>query len=321
MSVPVASTITRKGRYYVDNATGARYPSVTTVIDRALSKPALNSWYAKTTATRAVDELAELSRKVRLDGPEQAVKWLASAPRDTKTSAAVRGSDLHDLAERHATGQDLPDELDEDVRAMLAHYRTFLEDFEPVITHTEMTVLNRTLGYGGTCDAVMRLGAYDGRPLIVDYKTGRTGPYPEWAVQLAAYVGGEYVLTREQGAIVTSPMPDVDAGKALILRIRPHTYELHEADLTGLLDVFAAMLNIFEFTENGSPFTQRGPDHQRADYWTKCIEQATTIDALNHIWVEAVAVNAWTNDLLDKCKDRKRTITKQMITNGRQPAR
>lgn len=309
MTAPVASEITKRGRYYVDNATGARYPSVTTVIDRALSKPQLNTWYAKTTATRAVDGLAELSRMVRLDGPEKAAMWLANAPRETKNSAAVRGSDLHDLAERNATGRELPADIGDDVRAMLGHYRTFLTDFEPVITHTEMTVLNRTLGYGGTCDAIMRLPAFEGRPLVVDYKTGRTGPYPEWAVQLAAYAGGEYVLTRERGAIVTNPMPDVDAGKALILRVRPHTYELHEADLTGLLDVFAAMLGVHAFTENESPFTQRAPDHQRVDYWTALIEAASTVDALNHVWVEAVAVNAWTDDLLDKCKTRKQMIT------------
>ena len=305
---PAGSTITKRGRYYIDTTTGASYPSVTTVLDAALSKPALNAWYAKTTAVRAVDALAELSRRVRLDGPDDTIRWLARAPREAASTAAIRGSDLHDLAERHATGQDLPADLADDVRAMLTQYQTFLTDFQPEISHAEMTVLNRTIGYGGTCDAVMTLPAFGAGPLIVDYKTGRTGPYAEWAIQLAAYAHGELVLARDGKQTTTRPMPEIDTSRALILRIRPDTYELHEADLTGLIGVFEAMTVIHAFTRADTPFKQCFPQHKNPEYWAESIRKAATVDDLNRIWIDAVAVNAWTDDLLTRCQRRKAEI-------------
>ncbi|MFI0481722.1 hypothetical protein [Actinomadura sp. 9N215] len=313
MTAPAASTITKRGRYYIDTVNGGRYPSVTTVIDTALSKPALNTWYAKQTAERAVDQMAELGRRVRLDGVESAVKWLAAAPRDAARSAAVKGSDLHDLAERHARGEALPVDLHSDVKAMLAHYETFLADWSPEIAHTEMTVLNRTLGYGGTADAVMRLPAYAGLPLVADYKTGRTGPYAEWAVQLAAYAAGECVLTKSDDRrpkIHESAMPAVDSTRALILRIRPDSYELHEADLSGLLDVFTAMLRIHAFTETVGPFTRRLPAHESGAYWARRISGARTVEELHVIWADAVAASRWDDDLLNQCAARKAEIVR-----------
>ncbi|MBT2213482.1 hypothetical protein [Actinomadura sp. NEAU-AAG7] len=308
MTAPAASTITRRGRYYIDTVNGGRYPSVTTVIDAALAKPALTGWYATQTAGRAVDQLAELSRRVRLDGPESAAAWLARAPRDTSHAAAVRGSDLHDLAERHAHGEEPPADLAHDVKAMLGQYERFRADWRPTIAHTEMTVLNRTMGYGGTADAVMSLPAYAGLPLITDYKTGRTGPHAEWAVQLAAYANGECVLKRtgdKRTKIVEEIMPAVDISRALILRIRPDTYELHEADLTGLLDVFAAMLKVHSFATSAEPFTERRPATESATYWTNRIDTARTVDDLHTIWVDAVAASQWDDRLLNHCATRK----------------
>lgn len=311
MTAPAASTITKRGRYYIDTVHGGRYPSVTTVIDAALAKPALNGWYANQAAGRAVDQLAELSRRVRLDGPESAAAWLARAPRDASRSAALKGSDLHDLAERHARGEKTPAALDPDVKAMLAHYETFLADYQPVITHTEMTVLNRTLGYGGTADAVMQLPAYSGLPLIADYKTGRSGPYAEWAVQLAAYANGECALEKtadKRPKIVEKDMPAVDLSRALVLRIRPDHYELHEADLTGLLDVFAAMLKIHSFVEAAEPFKECRPAFENGAYWTHRIENARTVEDLHTIWADAVAASQWDDGLLNQCAERKAAI-------------
>lgn len=308
MTAPVASTVTKRGRYYVDTVTGGRYPSVTTVIDRALSKPALTKWYARQTAGRAVEQLAELSRRVRLDGPESAAAWLAEAPRDAANTAALRGSDLHDLAERTARGAGTPPDLDRDVARMLDHYETFLADFSPVIEHAEMTVLNRALGYGGTADAVMTIPAYTGLPLVCDYKTARTGPYAEWAVQLAAYANGEVVLERTPNGIREAPMPTVDLTRALILRVRPDGYELHEADLTGLIDVFTAMLKVHGFAENCEPFNRRYPEHSTPAYWKRRIEAATTVDDLTAVWVDATAVNQWDNNLLNQCRAKKAAL-------------
>jgi hypothetical protein len=269
-------------------------------------------WYASRAAARAVENLAELSRRVRLDGADQAAAWVAAAPRDASNTAAVKGSDLHDLAERHARGEALPVDLETDVRAMLAHYETFLSDWQPVITRAEMTVLNRRLGYGGTCDAVMTAPAWSGLPLVCDYKTGRTGPYPEWAVQLAAYAHGEAVLERVKAgrpAVRETPMPAVDTTRALILRVRPDGYELHEADLTGLIDVFASMLAVHAFTHDVEPFRRRLPDTQTGAYWARRVEAARAVEDLHAVWVEAVAASAWDDSLLEQCRMRKMQLT------------
>jgi hypothetical protein len=311
VTAPAASTITKRGRYYVDTVNGGRYPSVTTVIDSALAKPALTRWYANRAAARAAENLAELSRRVRLDGVDQAAAWVAAAPREASQSAAVKGSDLHDLAERHARGEPVPDDLDADVKAMLAHYETFLVDWQPRVLHTEMTVLNRSLGYGGTADAVMELPGFAGLPLVCDYKTGRTGPYPEWAVQLAAYAHGEAVLERVKAGRPTVrelPMPHVDPSRALILRVRPDGYELHEADLTGLVEVFAAMLTVHAFTVESEPFQRRLPETDTAAYWARRIATARAVEDLHAVWIDAVSASAWDNALLEQCRIRKEQI-------------
>lgn len=247
---PKTAVPTKRGRYYTDPAdTTARYVSVTNVLDTAMNKPALVGWAAKTVAQTAVNSLVHVTRMARLDH-DAAVSWLKGQPYAEKDAAAEKGSRLHELAEAHKLGQDVTGlvdvETEPDVHAMLQQFLAFLEDFAPEYEATEATVVNRTLGYAGTLDGLLRFGVDDlpglDSPLVVgDYKTGRTGPYPEWGLQLAAYANAEALWLPDGTEIA---MPAVSKTTGVVIRVRPDHYALHTYDLTGLIDVFAHMAEV-----------------------------------------------------------------------------
>ncbi len=233
---PARSVPTKRGRYYRDPKDGTLYPSVTTILDTSLNKKALVGWAAKATAQAAVDHLPELVRRCRTDR-RGAVTWLKGQPYAARDTAANLGTRVHDLAEAYVLGQPYtaPDD-DTDEARMLAALVAFLDDFRPRFEATELTVVNRSVGYAGTLDAIATIPALGDRLTLVDYKTGRTGPYPEWGLQLAAYAAAEAAWLKD-GTEVS--MPKVDG--AAILRIRPDGYTLHPVRLDGLLDTFERM--------------------------------------------------------------------------------
>lgn len=226
MSAPKRAVPTRKGRYYTDPKNAkARYPSVTNVIDTSLNKPALVGWAARTVAEEALNSLPKLVKMARTER-QAAVTWLKGQPYAKKDEAAHLGSAAHDIAEQVILGtrsRDEADDLEEPLRSMVMQFLAFLVDWRPEYEATEATVVNRTVGYAGTLDALVRLPDLGDRLLVLDYKTGATGPYPEWALQLAAYANAEALWLPDGTEI---PMPTV-AG-ALILRVRPEFYALHE---------------------------------------------------------------------------------------------
>jgi len=245
MTEPRNAVATKKGRYYV--RADERFVSVTNVIDTMVNKPALVSWAAKLVAQEAVALLANPASAARMvtDArrvPDDLVKELKGVPYAAREEAAAFGSRIHDLSQRHGLDQDLGD-LTPDEAACVEQFLAFCEDFRPAFEATEATVCNRALGCAGTLDAILRFPAdlpcpeVAGRLLVVDYKTGSTGPYPEWAVQLSAYAHAEH-LWLDDGTEV--PMPAVDG--AAILRIRPDFYALHlVTDTAGPFRVFTVM--------------------------------------------------------------------------------
>lgn len=249
---PKYATPTKKGRYYAKD--DERFISVTNVIDTVVNKPALVGWAAKAVATEAVEMLADPVRAVgalRLvrTEPELLLKELKGAPYAARDAAANLGSAVHALAEAHSLGHELR-EMDPDETAMVEQYLAFLEDFRPTFIASEATVASRKHGYAGTLDAIVEFPDLPSTPpllregaFVVDYKTGRTGPYPEWALQLAAYRNAE-CLWLPDGTEV--PMPDVVGG--LALRIRPDGYALHPME-TGeaAFTQFAAMVPLARF--------------------------------------------------------------------------
>lgn len=235
--------------YYKDPATGERYTSVTTILDRNINKP-LAHWAANTVAKCAMDNLPYLTRSSRaIPDRIDAYDWLRGAAERTKEDRAGIGSAVHALIEHRVLGTPVPPEIgdDEDMAPYLTHFEAFVRDWRVTFTASEMIVGNRTHLYAGTLDYLLRspliadaLGVPAHLEIAGDTKTGGEldvkGVYPEAALQMSAYGHAEFAQLRDGSRV---PMPPV-AQRGVVLHLRPEGYRLIEANVGD--DVFAQFL-------------------------------------------------------------------------------
>ena len=149
--MPNATRRINRGRGHSYLLDGERADGVTWIVSNGVPKPALIDWAARTTAGYAIDhwdELAELKASERLRKLEKA-RW---AETDT---AAVRGTNVHSLAQQLAAGEevDVPEHLVGHVDA----YLSFARDWEPEEIIVESVVAHRRYRYMGTLDLIARL--------------------------------------------------------------------------------------------------------------------------------------------------------------------
>src|SRR5690606_2486365 len=142
---------------------------------------------------------------------EGAIDYLKRAPVRDTGEAADLGSEVHDLVERIARGQDVGP-VHPDLVPYVEAFEAFLSDFEPEFLLMEETVWNEEHGYAGSFDAIARFGD---EVVVLDYKTTRSGVYPEVALQLTAYSRAEYVLKADGSR---EDIPSIDAGAVVHLR-------------------------------------------------------------------------------------------------------
>jgi hypothetical protein len=168
----------KRGRGHSYTIDGEPVLGVTTALD-VLGKPALINWAANTTAGYAVDNWADLSKMP----PSKRLAVLQKARFAEVDKASNRGTEVHRLAQGllHGRKVEVPEELAGHVESCVK----FLDDWEPKPIVTEFVVADRKWKYCGQGDAVLQLR--NGEVVIIDWKTGRTGIYPEAALQLAAY--------------------------------------------------------------------------------------------------------------------------------------
>lgn len=235
--------------YYKDPATGERYTSVTTILDRNINKP-LAHWAANTVAKCAMDNLPYLTRSSRaIPDRIDAYEWLRGAAERAKEDRAGIGSAVHALIEHRVLGTPVPPEIDddEDLAPYLTHFEAFVRDWRVTFTASEMIVGNRTHLYAGTLDYLLRspliaeaLGVPAHLEIAGDTKTGGEldvkGVYPEAALQMSAYGHAEFAQLRDGSRV---PMPPV-AQRGVVLHLRPEGYRLIEANVGD--DVFAQFL-------------------------------------------------------------------------------
>lgn len=204
-----------KGHYYLDED-GIKLDSVTKMISEGLPKPALIPWSANTTAEYAIDHWAELSRNTVSDR----LKKLKAARFAERDRAAKRGTEVHGIAERliHGEEVDVPDEIAGHVEA----YVRFLDTWQPKPLLVEAPVASRRWRYAGTLDMVIELP--DGRVMVADIKTTRSGIYPETALQLAAYRYAEVYLDADGNE---QPMSELGIVGALGIWVRSDGYDVH----------------------------------------------------------------------------------------------
>lgn len=191
-------------RYKLD---GFWVPGVTTLIGKGLPK-VLHYWSARRVAEYVADNRSAVEQLYDM-GRGPMVAALKEVPWQERDEAAVRGTDVHVLAEKLVHGEevDVPDYI-------LGHvegYARFLDAFavEPILT--EHAVGSRKWQYAGTFDLAARIG---GVTWGLDNKSSRD-VYGETALQLAAYFGAEFYLA-EDGT--EQPLPEVERMGVLHIR-------------------------------------------------------------------------------------------------------
>lgn len=246
--------------------------SVTTLIG-ALDKPALVPWAALKTAEAAVDQNDSLQWRLEHEGRDSAIDWLKGARFRTGRglrSAKDLGTAVHRALEvKILTGRFRDeDKNDPELKPFLRQIAMFLRDFRPAFIASEVTVYSEQYRYAGTADGFVEL---DGIRFIFDLKTSREpydargnlkGPYPEAALQLAAYRYAElaavwrarqsevqkrrYYLLNETERAMAVPVPEVDHG--VILFVTPEHYALHPVRCDeAIFDHFLATVDAARF--------------------------------------------------------------------------
>lgn len=162
-------------------------PGVTTVIRLIDKSGPLVGWAKRETAASAVRNLDALVAMRKEGGPQAAIDWLKTIPDYQRDRAADRGVAVHSIAEQIIRGQ--KPEIPEELGPYVAAYHGFLREWSPQFVAVEQMVGSLRHGYGGTFDAVARIG---NERWMLDVKTS-TNVYPETALQLAAYAGAEFI--------------------------------------------------------------------------------------------------------------------------------
>lgn len=200
-------------RYRVD---GRWCPGVTTLIKGGLPAPALMYWSARMVAEWVADHPDDVER-LRQMGRGAMVAALKEIPWDKRDTAAVKGTEVHALAEQIVAGQrvKVPDHLAGYVDACV----DFLDTWKPRPLVIEKSVCNRSHWWAGRLDLIATLP--DGRTALFDWKTGASGIWPETAFQLSAYAHAE-VYADDGGT--EHPLPKVDFAAAVWLR--PDGYDV-----------------------------------------------------------------------------------------------
>lgn len=194
-------------RYKLD---GQWCPGVTTLIKGGLPKDALMYWSARTVAEYVADNPEDVEALRRM-GRGSMVQALKETPWQKRDTAAVRGTEVHALAERLVAGEEvpIPPHLDGYVQSCVA----FLDEWEPKTLLAERPVGHRAHWWAGKFDYLGQIP--DGRVPMIDWKTTASGIWPETAFQLSAYSHAEFYV--DEGGH-EHPLPEITDTWAVHLR-------------------------------------------------------------------------------------------------------
>lgn len=200
-------------RYKLD---GAWVTGVTTLIKDGLPAKQLMYWSARTVAEYVADHADDVETLRRM-GRGPMVQALKEVPWEKRDTAAVKGTEVHDLAERLVHGEEVevPEHLGPYVDACV----DFLDTWKPTSLLAERPVAHRAHRWAGKFDYIGRLP--DGRVIMCDWKTNASGIWPETAFQLAAYSHAEFYVD-DQGD--EHPLPQIDATWAI--HLQPEGYRV-----------------------------------------------------------------------------------------------
>ena len=238
---------------------------VTTLLSAGLPAGGLVVWAARAVATETVDKRDVWEPILREAGRDAAWEFLSKAPDRDRDSAANRGSEVHNLAERLAAGETV--EVPEELEGMVDAYLDWRATWDPTDELNEVVGANLTHRYFGRFDGLATFtGWWPDRPteparILYDIKTSRSGPFEKDALQLTAYRHFELCgIPDEKGRIFEpEPMPAVDG--VAVLHLSADGYRF--IPIAEHLDrpLFAAFLHVLrtaEFLGTGWKAEDRG---------------------------------------------------------------
>jgi hypothetical protein len=223
-----------RGKRHWYTIDGVKADGVTTLIGGGFPKPALIPWAARSVAEYVADNRYEVgaSEEDRLP----MVRRLARIPFDDRDRAAEIGTRVHVIAEQLSRGEEV--EVPDDIAPYVDSCVRFLDDWDirPILTET--VVASRTWRYAGTLDGVWYVPSLN-RVVVGDYKTSRSGLWPEVALQVAAYRHAEVWLDGDGNE---NPMADLNITGGLAVLINRDGYEVREPDTS--LEVHKTFLHV-----------------------------------------------------------------------------
>lgn len=211
-----ATTFRKKaGSYWSYTLDGqARMKGVTTMM-KGLGGPP-ESYFTETTAGYAADNWDRLAGLP----PSERIKEIAGATRARFTSAAVRGTRVHTLAEALGRGEEVT--VPDDIRGHVEACVQFMDDYDARADLIEPALFSRRHKYAGSADAfgTVRKPLAGARTRVLwDWKTNAKGPWGSVAFQLAGYRFADFMLSGDGGKDSEElPVPEVDECWAIWLR-------------------------------------------------------------------------------------------------------
>jgi hypothetical protein len=178
-----------RSRYYAVRRGDSveRVKSVTQILDVVVNKPALQRWYAKTTAENIQAALMERlkgeeSKRIVLNRAwiEEVIAEGKKRPKAVASEAAGLGTLCHACFEAIVNVKPLP-EIPEYIKPAVHEFARWFRTSNIKPLATELRVASVAHLYGGTLDF---LGERGGSYGIIDYKTSN-GIYTEMALQAA----------------------------------------------------------------------------------------------------------------------------------------
>lgn len=269
MAAPKPSTrIVKRGNGHSYLLDDEKVPGVTTILSGGIPKPWLAPWTARIIseyvmervtpkddhflADDLISDLRSLNEKARY--PKKLgdsfsritfAEVLKSVQYGERDAAANRGTQVHDLAERLARGEEI--EVPEELAGHVESYLKFLYDWQPTNALLERVVVNRRWRYMGKFDMIADFPTY-GRGLV-DIKTSRS-IYDEVGLQLCAYAEAETMISEDGRG--EEPLPDIDWCGAI--HVRADGYDIYRFRSDD--EVFRAFLyvkQVYDFFADGGP--------------------------------------------------------------------
>lgn len=299
---------TDRHTYHFAGKTRPFIPGVTGILKKGHGAPHLVRWAARKAGERVSFERDKLLALLDLNEPELVTKWVSEASEVHSGRARDIGSNFHNIAEAMTLGRTPPAVEFDEVPPMVEQWQQWLKDFDVEILAAELGVWNPGFPYGGKFDAIARVPSVSDKPVMLDYKTGATGPHLDYVLQLSAYAYAPYIVDFENGQ--QAPMPDIDRSTAVVVKVRPESakgFQPHQ-HLGDAFKVFGAAHTVAEWDKKYDRDAYQAPmvppvtDDEAS--FARMVDEAATVQELRDVWAAAELVGKYSAELDALCKAR-----------------